>query len=75
MRLILLVLSAGLTACASDPTAGGTRYSLDRAELAADCRARGGLLVPNAGGYSASGRAALDFHCDNPGGASRLPRS
>jgi hypothetical protein len=62
MRIVLFAvpaaLAVALSACASGM--GQTRYQAELEELAADCRARGGILSPTG---SQSGRPQLDNVC------------
>ena len=73
MRNLIVIgpaaLGLALSACASTPDA-------DRADelerLAADCEARGGILVPS--GAALTGRPEADNYCRITGGASRISR-
>jgi hypothetical protein len=72
MRPVILVLPAVLTlalaACA--PTAGSSPNNDDQRALAAECEARGGILVATG---QQTGRPRVDNVCRISGGASRLP--
>ncbi len=68
--LILAVVSAtALSACASTGQAVGGLGDTT-AELAAQCRERGGILVPS--GRPPTGRPQTDNACQINGGASRI---
>ena len=71
MRALALsgVIAVALSACAS----GAPLETLAerRADLAQDCRERGGILVPSGGPLT--GRPEVDNHCRITGGGSRLP--
>ncbi|MDP3802103.1 hypothetical protein [Brevundimonas sp.] len=56
-----------LAGCASTGATGSDNDTVQR--LAADCRARGGVLVPSG---EATGRPQVDNACRITGGASRL---
>jgi hypothetical protein len=62
MRIVLFAapaaLAVALSACATGM--GETRYQAELEELAADCRARGGILSPTG---RQSGKPALDNVC------------
>jgi hypothetical protein len=66
-----LVLAIAASACAAGPgrTPSGYNEQMDR--LAADCRARGGILTPIPA--ASTGRPETDFACRITGGASRIP--
>jgi len=72
MRILILAaaLASTLSACAStgEPREG---YGQTTAELAAQCRERGGILVPT--GRPSTGRPETDNACQINGGASRIP--
>ena len=70
MRTLILsaALAAALSACAST---GQTMRADTTAELAAQCRERGGILVPT--GRPPTGRPETDNACQINGGASRIP--
>jgi hypothetical protein len=68
MRIVLIASALVLSACA-----GGAplESSADEfARLTADCRARGGILVPS--GRPLEGRPTVDNVCEIRGGATRI---
>ena len=68
--ILTVVLATAVSACAStgQPTEG---FGATTAELAAQCRERGGVLVPT--GRPSTGRPQTDNACQINGGASRIP--
>jgi hypothetical protein len=64
----LVLIAAATSACATTPS-GENRYTAQLDRLAADCRARGGVLTPN--GSATTGRPELDYACRITG-ATRL---
>lgn len=70
MRALILcaAVATALSACAST---GENTYANSTAELAAQCRERGGILVPT--GRPSTGRPETDNACQINGGASRIP--
>ena len=64
-----LALAAALSACAGTAGPAGT-YSQQEQALAADCRARGGILVPRDG--QMTGRPQADNVCKITGVTSRI---
>jgi hypothetical protein len=62
------VAALALSACAST---GEVRRPDRTAELAAQCRERGGVLVPT--GRPSTGRPETDNACQISGGGSRIP--
>lgn len=72
MRVLILgaVLATALSACASTGSPAGG-YGETTAKLAAQCRERGGILVPT--GRPSTGRPEADNACQINGGASRIP--
>jgi hypothetical protein len=69
VRTVLILAGAlALSACATGRPAESSAEKLDR--LNAECRARGGVLVPSAGPMT--GRPETDNICRISGGASRL---
>jgi hypothetical protein len=67
--LALAVLGLGACASSGKPL---EPYGAATDRLAAECQARGGILVPTG---QSSGRAETDNICKITGGASRLTRS
>jgi len=72
MRIMLIVSALALSACASSAPVEGSSNELAR--LTAECRERGGILVPS--GRPLEGRATVDNYCQirgatrtSPGGA------
>jgi hypothetical protein len=63
-----VVLALAVSACAATGAGG---FGDKTAELTAQCRDRGGVLVPS--GQPATGRPETDNVCQIHGGASRLP--
>ena len=70
MRVLILAAAGALalSACASTGDDGRPDTT---AELAAQCRERGGVLVPT--GRPSTGRPETDNACQINGGASRIP--
>lgn len=62
-----ILLGLTLSACS---TAGTDRYGTDLERLSADCRARGGILVPTS---QQTGRAETDNICEIRGQTGRAP--
>lgn len=73
MRTILLVIIPALTLAACASGAGPNRHQTEIDRLAAECRTRGGILVPLPGPQT--GRAAADHACQINGGATRIERN
>ena len=76
MRTFPLIASAvaaaaALSACASTGERQPT-YGEEMQRLAADCKARGGILVPL--GTQPTGRPEADHACQISGGATRIER-
>jgi hypothetical protein len=67
-----LLLAAVVTvgACASGPRAPRPSYQAELEQLAADCRARGGILAPIPGAYT--GRPQTENVCEIRNGGGRL---
>jgi hypothetical protein len=59
MRMVLIVSALALSACAS--AAPPENSASELARLTADCRARGGILVPS--GRPLEGRPTVDNFC------------
>ena len=61
MRALFALSAAALLAACATPHGGPSRTATEHARLAADCAARGGILVPS--GRSMTGYAAVDNIC------------
>ena len=68
--LALAVMAAALAGCASGPSVEGS-YSARVDKLAAECQARGGILIPTG---QESSQPAADNACKITGSTSRLNR-
>ena len=68
MRTLLIAAALALSACAGGAPPESSADELAR--LSADCRARGGILVPS--GRPLEGRPAVDNFCQIRGGATRI---
>lgn len=68
--LLLAATSLTLAACASTGREPRASYQSELEQLAADCRARGGILAPIPGAYT--GRPQTENVCEIRSGGGRL---
>ena len=71
MSRLALVALLGLAACASQP--GRNSYAAELDRLEADCRERGGILLPIPGAQARTGNPGAAFTCNLPGGSISRP--
>lgn len=68
--LTFAAFAVSLSACASAPSENS--YGAELQQLSADCRARGGILVPTG---QLSARPQADNACQITGGATRIDQN
>ena len=70
LTLSFAAIAISLSACAS--TSGESRYGAELQQLSADCKARGGILVPTG---QLTARPQADNACQITGGTTRIDQN